>query len=326
MGFYDIKKLFRKLSEGTISDKELTYLNEWMASNKEDGLSEVMDKDWSTFNQTEDLEQAPRWMTETGEGKKSKKLLISWSRQWTVAASIALVLSLVALFALNTNQSPKFVLETNAEHRKQLIKLPDGSKVWLKQNSSLSYWKPFKGKERVFELEGEAFFDVVTDSTRPFIVRSDYLKTKVLGTSFNIISGKDGTVPEVALVEGAVEVSYTKAKGSTKPVILRPGKKVQINTTSNEIIASSFVEDAPYAWKDDVLFFEKANAIEVARTLEDWYDVEFKLEVDSAYFGALVHRYDTKKLKLEEVLKGISSVMPYQFKRQENGSYIIRPK
>lgn len=326
MGHHDIKALFKKLSQGVISDEELAYLNKWMDSNQEKGLSDLMDKDWSTFDQSEKLEQAPKWMNQS-KTKSTTRLTIFQKKQWAIAASIlVLLIAGIAYFWLQSKQTPQFVRLTNTEHRKQLIKLSDGSKVWLKRNSSLSYWKPFQNSERVLQLEGEALFEVVTDPNRPFIVHSDYLKTKALGTYFNLISGNNALMPEVALVNGAVEVSYIHNAKNTEPLILKPGEKVIADTINNEIIASLFEEDEPYAWRDDILCFQKADAQEVAFILETWYDIEFNVDPDIQHSGALVHRYDTKKLKIEEVLNGISSVMPYTFQRQTNGSYIIKSK
>ena len=326
MGYDDIKELFRKLSQGTISEEGRTQLNEWMESNEEEGLSEIMDKDWSTFDQEEKLDQAPRWKADPRK-VSSKQLNIYWKRRWAVAATILVLLTAgFALYWIEAGQEPRLVEQTNTEYRKQLVQLPDGTKVWLKQYSTISYWKPFQDKVRSCNLEGEAFFEVVTDSTLPFIVQSDFLRAKVLGTSFNIISGDHNLMPEVALAEGALEVSYINDAGTSEPVLLKPGEKLRVNTVNDEMIASAFIEDEPYAWKDDVLVFRKADVKEVARTLQAWYNITFTIETDSLYSGALVHRYDTKKLELEEVLNGISSVMPYNFRRQKNGSYIIKPK
>ena len=324
MNSYDIKELVKKLAQGTITNAELTYFNKWMDSNQEDGLQEVMDEDWSTFNQTEELQQAPKWMSKT---KPTTRFIISWKRHWAVAASFLLILiSGMVYFGLKAYQTPTLVYETNTKHRKRLITLPDQSKVWLKRNSTLSYWWPFKDEKRVFNLEGEAFFDVTSDPTRPFIVQSNYLVTKVHGTAFNIISWKNTIMPEVALVEGALEVAYIRDSFTTKPLLLKPGERVRMNLKNNEIISSIFVEDEPYAWKDDIIHFQKADVQEVARTLEAWYNIKFKVQKDGLEPSSLVHRYDTKALKIEEVLNGISSVMPYRFKKQKDGSYLIESK
>ena len=326
MGNYDVKVLFRKLSQGTISDEELTYLNNWMASNEEEDLATIMDNDWSKFNHTEELNQPPKWMDQSAN-RPTIILQLFRNRQWMVAASIILlIVSGIAFFGLKNFRTPQLVTKSNPKELKKLIKLPDGSKVWLKRNSTLSYWRPFKNSERVFNLEGEAYFEVVTDSTKPFIVHAQYLTTRVLGTSFNIISGNTILMPEVALVEGEVEVSYTRDSIKGQPVRLKPGQKVMVNTYNHEVLESSYKENYPYAWKDDKLAFEKADVHEVAHILEEWYNIEFKVDSGNFEPNALVHRYDPKILSLQKVLRDISLGNPYRFHLQEDGSYIIKPK
>ena len=325
MRSYDVKALFKKLSEGTISKEEMAYLTEWMNTSQEEGLADLMDKDWAEFREEEKLSSPPKWMSES-ETDAARVLRVNWRRRWAIAASVLmLVVSAIGIAEILSGKEPRLITESNTHYRKRLLSLPDGSKVWLKRHSTLSYWKPFKGSERSLELDGEAFFEVATDSLRPFIVRAGDLNTTVLGTSFNVISGKGAKLPEVALVEGAVRVSLRE--DTLKPgVILNPGWKANLDTVNRELITSSFIEDAPYAWTDDVIYFQKADVYEVARTLEAWYNIKFTIEQDSLITGTLVYRFDTRKLSVDEVLSGITSVMPYRFDRQENGTILIKPK
>ena len=67
--------------------------------------------------------------------------------------------------------------------------LPDGSKVWLNAASSIKYPTVFLGKERVVEIDGEAYFEIAKNATAPFKVKVDgETEVEVLGTSFNINS------------------------------------------------------------------------------------------------------------------------------------------
>ena len=88
--------------------------------------------------------------------------------------------------------------------------LPDGSRVWLNAESSLSYPGSFGGRERrEVTLQGEAYFEVAPDSLHPFVVETAALQTQVLGTSFNVraYSPED---TRVTLLRGSVKaVSYT---------------------------------------------------------------------------------------------------------------------
>src|SRR5690606_13352531 len=110
------------------------------------------------------------------------------------------------------------------------ITLPDGSKVWLNANSTLKYPSRFGGKERVVELEGEAYFDVSQQSTAnsrqasfvPFLVKTNNQTVEVLGTEFNISAYADDPVTKTTLVEGSVKVSAHAVNAST---LLKPGEQ-----------------------------------------------------------------------------------------------------
>lgn len=322
---YDVKELFKKLSQGTISKEELNHLDEWMAKQGDDGLSKYMDEDWSKFNQTDELLQVPKWMSNSADTPKAKLFSIGY-RRWIAAASILFVVASGLLFLFLNHRTPRLVQQTNTKFRKELIQLPDGSQVWLKRNSTLSYWKPFQNQERILELNGEAFFDVATDSTRPFIVHSSHFKTQVLGTSFNIITGKDSTLPEVALVEGAVEISYNTDSLKKRSILLKPGEKARMDLTVRAIQTVAFSKDAPYAWKNDIIVFQKADVYEVARILEEWYNIQFTVEQHGVIMDRLVHRIDTKGKQLADVLRGISNVMPYTFHQVDQDLFIIKSK
>ena len=85
----------------------------------------------------------------------------------------------------------ELVLPRGGEYR---LVLSDGTSVRLNSGSILRYPVSFSGKERTVELSGEAFFEVATDSLRPFSVKTDGLVVKAYGTSFNINTLKPGHV------------------------------------------------------------------------------------------------------------------------------------
>src|SRR5258708_10393461 len=109
------------------------------------------------------------------------------------------------------------IISTPAGGQFQVV-LPDGSKVWLNNASSLRFQTAFTGGERVVELSGEAYFDVVTNPAMPFRVKEGSLTVEVLGTHFNIKAYSDEVTKKTTLLEGAVKV----VKGG-QTVFLAPG-------------------------------------------------------------------------------------------------------
>ena len=87
----------------------------------------------------------------------------------------------------------------------QLI-LADGSKVYLNSESRLRFPTRFEGKERRVYLEGEGYFEVAKDTTKPFIVEAKEVDVRVLGTSFNVSAYVSEQAVRTTLVSGKVRV------------------------------------------------------------------------------------------------------------------------
>lgn len=102
------------------------------------------------------------------------------------------------------------------------IVLPDGSKVWLNQSATLRYPREFSNTERDVFLDGEAYFEVTKNRQCPFIVKSEAMRIKVLGTTFNFKCDKSHKLAEATLIEGEIEVKGNNEEGM---IILSPDKK-----------------------------------------------------------------------------------------------------
>jgi len=152
------------------------------------------------------------------------------------------------------------------------FKLPDGSEVWLNSGTKITFPKHY-GKIRNVELTGEAYFKVVKDG-KPFIVKTDYGKIQVMGTSFDVKSYKDENF-ETTLVEGSVKVSNNLNQVS----ILKPGQQSIINE-ENEMLKSDVNTDLYTSWKKGKLIFVKEPFKNVAKALERWYNVKIVIQGD----------------------------------------------
>src|SRR5690606_6204958 len=108
--------------------------------------------------------------------------------------------------------------------KKDFIKLPDGSTVLLNDDSELSYSLPFDDGPREVTLKGEAFFDIIHDNNKPFIVRTGNISTNVLGTAFNINARNRNVV--VTVERGLVQVSDETQALS----LVHPDERLTVNT------------------------------------------------------------------------------------------------
>lgn len=177
----------------------------------------------------------------------------------------------------------KEILQTLSVPAGQYIQftLEDGTKVWLNSKSTLTYPTQFNDNERNVELEGEAFFDVVSIAEKPFNVKiSDHL-VRVTGTEFNVKSYKTF---ETSLISGSVTV---KNLNNGKSVNLNPMESVvEIN---NEFIIKK-VEENDLLWKKGILSIDNKTIDEIIPILEQYYDKKIvvenkKFQDDKKYTG-----------------------------------------
>ncbi|RYF89259.1 MAG: hypothetical protein EOO03_06425, partial [Chitinophagaceae bacterium] len=152
------------------------------------------------------------------------------TRRLLIAAVLIAGLALSWLF-LGTAQDEKAqnavakaeVATRNGSRSKVL--LPDGTNVWLNSGSKLTYSREMDlGKTREVTLTGEAFFDVVKNEKRPFIIHTSRMKVKVLGTRFNVKAYEEDKTTETSLINGSVEVFIKAAPG--RRFLLKPNEKL----------------------------------------------------------------------------------------------------
>jgi len=187
-------------------------------------------------------------------------------------------------------------LTTPAAGQFQLA-LPDGSKVWLNNASSLRYPVAFTGKAREVELKGEAYFEVAHNATLPFRVKvGSGMLVNVLGTSFNIAAYGDESQVKTTLLTGAVRVSEGSASA-----LLKPGEQVQVNTEGVFSVPKEVDADGVIAWKNGLFHFERSDIRAVMRMLARWYNVDVVYEgpVTDRLFGGDIQR----NLNLSQVLE-----------------------
>lgn len=175
-----------------------------------------------------------------------------------------------------------------------MIRLPDGSRVWLNASSFLRYPTAFNGKDRAVELNGEAYFEVAP-ATAPFLVSAGGMRVEVLGTQFNVMAYPDERAVRTTLLEGAVRLS-----GSGSVTTIRPGEQGILDSNSNQLRVIPVNTEETIAWKDGYFWFTKADLPTVMRQISRWYDVEI------VYQGQIPDRQLTGKFyrsyKLSQVL------------------------
>jgi len=173
------------------------------------------------------------------------------------------------IYAGNQNTT-EVVMQTLSVPRCKTFKvvLSDGTEVWMNAQSQLCYPNRFTGKQRVVQLQGEAYFKVAHNAKCPFIVKTNQLQTRVLGTEFNL-RNYSAIDTHVTLLKGSVEVS--NVLGTSKRRI-KPGEDAQL--TSNHSFKVKQVDTEEYCmWKDGYFYFDNVSFIEITQELGRWYNV-----------------------------------------------------
>jgi len=170
----------------------------------------------------------------------------------------------------------KVVMNTLATPRggQYQIVLPDGTRVWLNSASSLKYPTTFAGKDRRVELNGEAYFEVSKDPSKPFYVKTATQTVTVLGTHFNINSYVDEVATKTTLLEGSVRIT-----GNTNGVTakLKPGEQA-VNTINAIDVKENADIDEALAWKNGKFLFRNTDLHTIMRQLSRWYDVDVEYQ------------------------------------------------
>jgi transmembrane sensor len=208
------------------------------------------------------------------------------------------------------------VEKSNVKGQKTKIHLPDGSIVILNSSSRLIYPSKFSGEYREVHLTGEGYFEVVPDSTKQFVVRSEALTARVLGTSFNMKSSNGDEGPAVSLVSGIVEIQSNDGHN----LILAPGEKAQLDLLSGELSRNNFIYEEDILWKDGVLVFRKTPFKEVLQRLEQWYGVDFIIEQKPEKEFPVTGKFDNEYLS--NILHSISFTVKFHYEIKGNQVYI----
>ena len=200
--------------------------------------------------------------------------------------------------------------------------LSDGTKVWLNADSKIKYPVSFGQDKREVSLRGEGYFEVAKDSTRPFIVSTDKMDVRALGTTFDVNTYEDEGKSFVVLVEGLVEVSA--GKGESR--IITPGYMAEVNMhdVQAKIQISKCDPEHYIAWKNGNFSFRNASLTEILKRVSRYYDVTVIREqvFEEEYYTGDV----SSDVSLESLLAVIESSTSVSFKVERKIVYVHKKR
>ena len=255
----------------------------------------------------------------------------------TGSAAAVIIIAGVWFFTNNNDDTvkkniPTQTLVADKGSRTRTI-LPDGSAVWLNAGSHITYNENFSGATREVKLEGEAYFDVVKQQQRPFIVHVAGYDIKVLGTAFNVKCYPQDKTVETTLLRGMIEV-IKQGNKKQKPIYLHPNEKLIVekfaannepalpNNTQVVIPEKDYTvavldstikekERIETAWVYNRLEFRGESFEKLAEKLERWYNVTIFFEDDAV--KKLNFNGSFENETIEQALAALKTASSFQY-------------
>ncbi|MGM9760714.1 MAG: FecR family protein, partial [Parabacteroides sp.] len=248
----------------------------------------------------------------------------SWTR---IAASYLIPLILVGCAAYFYWQQAE-TAETEAaliEHfvplgKREMIVLPDSSRVWLNAGSHLFYPEQFTQTERKVYLSGEGFFEVTKDPQRPFLVQSQVLVVEVLGTRFNLRAYAEDNQIETTLEEGCVQVHLNDTQQAC--YTLRPDEQLVYIPAEGEATLRKVISAHYSNWRNGGLFFDSAPLSRIFETLTRHYGITIHLQ-NSSYNNHRLTIHFNQDEQIEHVMRLIKELVPSMNYRIEGSEVFI---
>ena len=300
-----LKAIARKYLSGTVSEEEKRKLHDWYdrAGDRPESRLTIASRD-----NKEQVRQRIYTRLQARIAHESTDGIKYHNRKYWFQGLAAAFILLFSVWIVSTvfrdNREEWLLVEVPRGKVKELL-LPDSSVVWINAGSKLRYPRQFGDKERRIELtEGQAFFEVKRDESRPFFVRAGNVEVSVLGTSFDVKYYASEAIAKVSVRSGLVNVDYQGDVGSSS-LKLQPGQQAVIDRKGKGLYKEAFAAELIAAWRDGRLAFENERVEYVFKALERRYNIDIAVLPEK-----LLHESISIKLE-DQPLQDIMEVLKY---------------
>nr|WP_321453289.1 FecR domain-containing protein [uncultured Carboxylicivirga sp.] len=310
-------ELIAKDMAGELTPAEHQKLNIELSGDKD--LLGQMSELWGDAKYAQELKSIDTdnaWQNVHFSIKKQDQLglALKWKKvMWAAATVIVILLAYVIIknFVPQNN-----MLELMAQNEITKVELADGTIVDLNKGSSLKYPEAFTSDTRLVQLQGEAFFDVTRNEQKPFIIKTNNLRIRVLGTSFNVRANKKNGCERVTVSSGRVEVWY-----QNNSVVLQKGEVADFNTKTNQLVKSETTDVNYQSWKTREIEFNNVSLNEAIAVIESVYNVQIEAD-NNIPTDSLLLTATFSHEGLNHVLNVVCQTFNLQFVVQD-GKYLI---
>lgn len=311
------KNIINRVIAESASKEEAVEVVDWFSSTVEGQqcLSDMLDRDAYLMENEPDLGKSFTPLQSDLLYKRIDRNIYQNRFRKNLLKVVAVLLPILLLSGLGfylNRQTDLFSVTTYSEvyvpkGEDARIFFQDGTEVFLNADTKIRYPNRFGLRKREIYLEGEAYFNVASNRSRPFVVHTQHTETEVVGTSFNVRAYGNSNTIEVVLDEGRTAFHVHQ---NSYPML--PGQKIEYDKSTGRITLRNLINPSNASlWKKNVLHFYDTPLAEVIKELERRFDVQFHVQ-DAA---ALNYSYTltTKQPGIENVLKELQKISPVKF-------------
>ncbi|MDB5089035.1 MAG: hypothetical protein JWR09_3029 [Mucilaginibacter sp.] len=306
-------------------------------------FKKVMDKIRAEENPVETIDEIEE------EEPRKRFRLIAWFSAAAVFVAITSIFTYYYIIAPKLNNdlaAVKWLQKTTKPTIKSVITLADGTVVTLNSATTLKYPDSFSGKTREVYLDGEAYFDVHKDHEHPFIIHTNKMNVRVLGTSFNVKSYQSEFLSETTLIRGSIEVTLNDRPSDR--IILKPKEKLivqnnifirkKINIAADSSSPESIGKGTRYSltnltyfpnndktiietsWVQNKLVFSDKDFSQLSDQLERWYGMKIVFENEHVKQYKFTGLFE--KETLPQALDALKMIEHFNYKIENSTVYI----
>ncbi|MEI6866496.1 FecR domain-containing protein [Flavicella sp.] len=299
----ELRIVLKYLEEDNFSDKKNILKQVWDDIEDEDteGLGLILDKIHDKIN----IEN---------NNNSLRKICFKTVLNYLVKVAAVLFIPLflfVSYQVLNKNNEIPNLTITSQFGARTNFELPDGSVVFLNNDSSLTFPNKFNRRNREVILKGEAYFDVIHNPDIPLLVKVDDITVKVLGTQFNIKSYKDDDDISVTLKTGEIEFIPKDINTPNNKLLLKPNQQIVYSKKTNSLIYNEVEADKYIAWTRGKLVFVNDDLENIIKKLSRWYSVDININDDNLLKYKLTASFQNESIL--RIMELISLAIPIDY-------------
>lgn len=311
-------EIIKKVLDNCASEEDAAKVAEFLATDEgQKKLDALMDRELQM------LENGEAALAKNFPGDEIYRELMAGIRRrrvrrtlWRAAAAvIPVAAAIAAVFYVNRNISGGLLFQKEEmacvnvpAGEKMKVVFHDGSTVVLNAGSTLEYPQKFGLRSRDVTLDGEGYFEIAKNPSRPFTIKFKDGDVKVYGTAFNLCAYGADRIVSLSLDNGSVAMDVCNGNYAVKP-----GEVLYFDRANDNVKITAGGTLFKSRWKDGITTFRGASLREIATTLSRRFAVDFKLsgDVDTT----VLYTFTSSSSNLDEMLKELSIIAPVEISR-----------